>query len=157
MKSRSLYTSLLVVLVLVLMVSCDSLFGSDDDSGSDDVWDGGQIPLGADVDYRISAGEGAYEIHRFTTDSAGDYRITVSNFSDDASLLWYLFESEQNAVDYFRGTNLDGLVIAQGAEVVTNPQIARTGDLSGDTTYYLGIQDFEEVGSDYTVNVSAAN
>lgn len=107
-----------------------------------------------------SAADADNEIHRFTTDGAGDYRITVSNFSDDASLLWYLFGSEQNAVDYFRGTNLPGLVIADGNVVGENPQVARTGDLSGDTTYYLGIESFRGamgVGSDYTVNVSAAD
>lgn len=157
MKSRYLSKFVFALMVLVLTVSCDSLLGGEDDPGGDDAWDGGRIPLGTDVGYRISPGSGAYEIHTFATDAAGDYEITVSNFSDEASLLWYLFESEQNAEDYFGGTNLPNLVIAQGAEVDTNPQTARTGDLTGTTTYYLGIQDFRDVGSDYTVNVSVAD
>jgi hypothetical protein len=144
------------LLLLVLTVSCDSLVGGDDEAAGDE-WDGGRIPLGTDVDYRISAGNGAYEIHSFTTDGAGDYRITVSDFSSEASLLWYLFASKEDAENYLQDTDLPDLVIADGNIVDENPQTALAAGLSGETTYYLGIEDFSGNGSDYRVNVSAAD
>ena len=143
--------SLLALMVLLLTVSCDPLVGGVGE------WDGEQIPLVTDVVCDISPGSRAYEIHSFTTDAAGDYRITVSDFSAEASLLWYLFASESDAEDYLRDTDLPNLVIAEGNVVGENPQTALAEGLSGDTTYYLGIQDFSGVGSDYTINVAAAD
>jgi len=158
MKRPYLYSLVLVSMVLVLTVSCDLLVGGDDDpTGDDNAWDGGQIPLGTDVVYDISPGLGAYEIHSFTTDAAGDYRITVSDFSSEASILWYLFASKEDAEDYLQDTNLPDLVIADGNLVGENPQTALAAGLSGNTTYYLGIEDFSGNGSDYTVNVAAAD
>lgn len=163
---KAFLTVLFGALVLAVLVGCSS---NGSGGGGGNGGGSSSVELGTDTSDSVSDTEP--DLITFTTEGSGDYVITLSDFSADSDLDWYLFEDESDANAYVsalndlyanpQNANLQAVFdaaltsIAVGDDI-TDPEVGTATALASNSVYFLVVEDVNQVGSSYTLNISAA-